>query len=81
MKWVTQPLRIFFRESPEVVPRTILGATFVTMSLSREKVLVTANPHPASKARRTIGQEVVGGAEAKPNGFGNLKVKSHGSNP
>ena len=58
---------------PEVVPRTILGATLVTMSLSREKVLVTAKPHPASKALRTIGQEVVGGAEARPKGFGNLE--------
>ena len=53
--------------------RNALGATLVTMSLSREKVLVTAKPHPASKALRTIGQEVVGGAEARPNGFGNLE--------
>jgi len=59
---------------PEVVPLTILGATLVTMSLSSAKVLVTANPHPASKARRTIGQEVVGGAEASPKGLGNLKT-------
>ena len=55
------------------MPLTILGATLVTMSLSSEKVLVTANPHPASKARRTIGHEVVGGAEANPKGFGNLE--------
>jgi hypothetical protein len=42
-------------------------------TLSRENVLVTAKPHPASKARRTIGHEVAGGAEARPKGFGNLQ--------
>ena len=35
---------------PLVVPRTILGETFVTRSLSIPNVLVTANPHPCSNA-------------------------------
>jgi hypothetical protein len=29
-------------------------------------------PHPSSMARRHIGAEVVGGADARPNGLGNL---------
>ena len=33
-----------------VVPLTILGLTFVTMSLSNPYVLVTTNPHPFSNA-------------------------------
>lgn len=41
-------------------------------TLSREKVLVRANPQPCSKALRIIGVLVVGGALARPNGFGNL---------
>jgi hypothetical protein len=67
-----EPSLLLKRCLPEVVPRTILGATFVTISLSRENVLVTAKPQPASNALLTIGQEVVGGAEARPKGFGNL---------
>lgn len=35
---------------------------------------MTQKPQPASKARRIIGPEVVGGAEARPKGFGNLKI-------
>lgn len=43
-----------------------------TLTLYKTKVLVTAKPHPAAKARRIIALEVVGGAEAKPNGFSNF---------
>lgn len=42
------------------------------LTLYKTKVLVTAKLHPASKARRIIALEVVGGAEAKPNGFSNF---------
>ena len=42
-------------------------------TLSREKVLVTAKLHPASNARRIIAELVVGVAEARPNGFSNLR--------
>ena len=52
-----------------MVPLTILGATFVMISLSSEKVLVTTNPQPSTNPLRIIGQVVAGGAEAKPNGF------------
>ena len=55
---------------PEVVPLTMRGLTFVTKSFSREKVLVTVKPQPASNDRRIMGPEVVGGADAKPKGFG-----------
>lgn len=41
-------------------------------TLSRAKVLVTAKAHPASKALLIMAEEVVGGAEANPNGFSNL---------
>lgn len=41
-------------------------------TLSREKVLVRAKPQPCSNALRIIVALVVGGALAKPNGFGNL---------
>ena len=41
-------------------------------TLLRANVLVTAKPHPASKARLIIADEVVGGALASPNGLGNL---------
>ena len=61
---------------PLVVPRTILGATLVTTSLSKEKVLVTANPQPASKPRLIIGQVVAGGAEASPKGLMNFKPQT-----
>lgn len=57
---------------PLVLPRTILGETFVTRSLSRLKVFVTANPHPASKERRIMSAEVAGVAEARPKGFMNF---------
>jgi hypothetical protein len=40
-----------------------------TRSLSKQKVFVTANAQPASKARRIIEAEVVGVADARPNGF------------
>lgn len=54
------------------VPLKIRGATLTISSLSKTKVLVTANPHPISKALLIIGYEVAGGAEARPNGFANL---------
>lgn len=41
-------------------------------TLSRLNVFVSANPQPFSKARRIIAEVVVGGAEARPNGFLNL---------
>lgn len=44
----------------------------MTKSLSNEKVLVKAKAHPSAKALLIIGYDVVGGAEAKPNGFGIL---------
>ena len=44
-----------------------------TLTLYNENVLVTTNPQPASKARRIIAPDVVGGAEARPNGFSNFK--------
>lgn len=47
----------------------IRGDTLTISSLSKTKVFVTANPHPNSKALRIIGYDVVGGAEASPNGF------------
>ena len=50
------------------------GLTFVVMYSSRLKVLVTAKPQPRSKARRIIAAVVVGGALARPNGFGNLCI-------
>ena len=37
------------------------------------KVLVTAKDQPASNARRIIALEVVGVADASPNGFSNLR--------
>jgi len=40
--------------------------------LSRENVLVTAKPHPASKALRIIEELVAGVALAMPKGFGNF---------
>lgn len=40
-------------------------------SLSRQKVLTTAKPQPYSKDLLIMGYEVVGGAEAKPNGLMN----------
>ena len=46
--------------------KNYLGATLTTISLSRLKVLVTANPHPASNPLLIIGQVVAGGAEARP---------------
>ena len=55
---------------PEVVPRTIRGDTFVTRSLFSENVLVTLKPQPDWNERRIMGAEVVGGAEARPNGLG-----------
>jgi len=42
------------------------------ITLSNPNVLVTAYPHPASKARRIMGAAVVGGAEASPKGFSNF---------
>eukprot|EP01137_Pigoraptor_chileana_P009089 Opistho-2@56828 len=57
---------------PLVVPRTMRGDTFVTLSLSRANVFVTAKPQPTSNARRIIAEVVVGGALARPKGLGNL---------
>lgn len=34
--------------------------------------MVRVNPQPCSKARRTMAEAVVGGALARPKGFGNL---------
>ena len=56
----------------KIVHSAYLGATLITISLSNEKVLVTANPHPASNPRLIIGQVVAGGAEANPKGFKNF---------
>lgn len=42
------------------------------LTLSRENVLVTAKPHPASKALRIIEELVAGVALAMPKGFGNF---------
>ena len=42
------------------------------LTLSREKVLVTANAHPASNALLIMAELVVGVAEASPKGFSNL---------
>ena len=42
-------------------------------TLSNEKVLVRAKPHPSRKALRIMAVEVVGGAEARPKGLGNLR--------
>lgn len=51
-------------------PNTKCSIYFPT--LSSENVFVTAKPHPASKARLIIELDVVGGAEANPNGFMNF---------
>lgn len=50
------------------------GFHFVCLyvTLSNPKVLVKAKPHPCSKALLIIAVLVVGGAEARPNGFGNF---------
>jgi hypothetical protein len=64
---------------PDVVPRTILGETFVTMSLSKQNVLVTVKAHPASNPRLIMGQVVAGGADAKPNGLMNFKPQTYGT--
>lgn len=42
------------------------------LTLSRENVLVTAKPHPASNALRIIEELVAGVALARPKGFGNF---------
>ena len=41
-------------------------------ALSREKVLVSANAQPCSKARLIMAVLVLGGALARPNGCSNL---------
>lgn len=41
-------------------------------TLSKEKVFVTANAQPASKALRIIALEVDGGADANPKGLINF---------
>lgn len=63
-------------EWPAVVPRTMRGDTFVTMSLSSANVLVTAKPQPCSNERRIMAEAVVGGADASPYGFSNLMPHS-----
>ena len=42
---------------------------FYYNTLSRAKVFVNANPHPASNALLIIADVVVGGALARPKGF------------
>ena len=59
--------------SPAVVPRTMRGETFVQMSLSSPHVLETTKPQPLSKARRQSAAVPVGGAEARPSGFGKVR--------
>ena len=44
----------------------------VIMTLFSPNVLVRAKPHPCSKALLIIAVLVVGGADARPNGLGNL---------
>jgi hypothetical protein len=44
----------------------------VIHTLSKENVFVTANAQPASKALRIIALEVLGGADASPNGLMNF---------
>ena len=51
----------------------VICACTCTHTLSREKVLVTAKLHPASNARRIMAELVVGVADARPNGFSNLR--------
>lgn len=46
--------------------------SLIYCTLSSPNVFVTANPHPCSKALLIIAALVVGGAEARPNGFGNF---------
>ena len=41
--------------------------------MSSPKVLVTTKPHPSTNPLLIMGQVVAGGAEASPNGFGNLR--------
>ncbi len=67
-----QPGLCTWRSGEATQEDMIRGDTLVTMSLSLEKVLVTAKPQPARKARAIMSLEVVGGAEARPKGFGNL---------
>lgn len=45
---------------------------YIYNTLSKPNVLVRAKPHPCSKALLIIAVLVVGGAEASPNGLGNL---------
>ena len=45
---------------------------YTKMTLSKPNVFVTQNPQPASNDRLIMAADVVGGADAKPNGFGNL---------
>uniref|UniRef100_A0A915CDL5 Uncharacterized protein n=1 Tax=Parascaris univalens TaxID=6257 RepID=A0A915CDL5_PARUN len=42
------------------------------VTLSKPKVFVKMKPHPCSNARRHIAPDVVGGADARPNGFSNF---------
>ena len=60
-----------FNESPATL--YILGVTLVTASLSRQYVFTTAKLNPSSNALLIIGYEVVGGADANPNGFSILR--------
>lgn len=45
-------------------------------TLSSANVLVRAKPHPCSKALLIMAVLVVGGAEARPNGLGNLILQT-----
>src|SRR5262245_33454810 len=59
-----------YGEAASALRKIVFGPTTLTTGCS-PIVLVTTPPHPASKARRMLLSDSVGGAEERRNGFSN----------